>query len=110
MYKLVTKVIQYFCFPNRPMKVWDILEFQKGGESQKRGKYDTPYQLWKETYVAFIDIEKAYDKVWTNAIFYLLWNWEIKGKLWRIMYKLNQNLKATIATKFGQTDVINIEV
>ena len=25
------------------------------------------------------------------------------------MYKLNQNLKATIATKFGQTDVINIK-
>ena len=81
MYKLVTKVIQYFCFPNRPMKVWDILEFQKGDESQKGGKYDTPYQLWKETYVAFIDIEKAHDKVWTNAIFYLLWDWEIKGKL-----------------------------
>ena len=25
------------------------------------------------------------------------------------MYKLNQNLKATIATKFSQTDVINIK-
>ena len=26
----------------------------------------------KETYVAFIDIKKAYDKVWSNTIFYLL--------------------------------------
>ena len=26
------------------------------------------------------------------------------------MYKLNQNLKTTIATNFGQTDAINIEV
>ena len=59
----------------------------------------------KETFVAFIDIEKAYDKVWNNAISYLLWDRKIKGKLWRIMYKLNQNLKTTIATKFG----INIE-
>ena len=25
------------------------------------------------------------------------------------MYKLNQNLKTTVATKFGQTDAINIE-
>ena len=39
----------------------------------------------EETYIAFIDIEKAYDKVWSNAIFYLLWDWGIKGKLWRIM-------------------------
>ena len=63
----------------------------------------------KETYVAFIDIEKAYDKVWSNAIFYLLWDQRIKGNLWRIMYKLNQNLKTTIATKFGQTDAFNIK-
>ena len=28
----------------------------------------------KETYVAFIDTEKAFDKVWSNAIFYLLWD------------------------------------
>ena len=32
----------------------------------------------KETYVAFIDIEKTYDKVWSNAIFYLLWDRESK--------------------------------
>ena len=63
----------------------------------------------KETYVVFIDIGKAYDKVWSNAIFYLLWDRGIKGKLWRTMYKLNQNLKTTTATKFGQTDTIDIE-
>ena len=62
----------------------------------------------KETYVAFIDLEKAYDKVWSNAIFYLLWERGIEGKLWRLMYKLNQNLKTTVTTKFGQTETINI--
>ena len=34
----------------------------------------------KETYGAFIDIEKAFDKVWSNAIFYLIWDREINGK------------------------------
>ena len=62
----------------------------------------------KKTYVPSIDIEKAYDRVWSNAIFYLLWDRGIKGKLWRIIYKLNQNLKSIIPTKFGQTDAINI--
>ena len=45
----------------------------------------------QETYVAFIDLQKAFDKVWSSAIFYVLWKSEIRGKLWRIMHKLNNN-------------------
>ena len=43
--------------------------------------YDKRKHEGKETYVAFIDIEKAYDKVWSNSIFYLLWDQGIKGNL-----------------------------
>ena len=39
----------------------------------------------EEKEIAFIDIKKAYDKVWSNAIFYLLWDRGIKRKLWRII-------------------------
>ena len=35
IYKLVTRVIQYFCFPDRPMKGGDILDFWKGGNLRK---------------------------------------------------------------------------
>ena len=53
IYKLITRVIQYFCFPERPMKGGDIMDFLKEEESQKRGvgvdlekvEYDPPYQL-----------------------------------------------------------------
>ena len=50
IYRLVTRVIQYFCFPERPMKDGDILDFQKGGDPRK-GRLDlekggmNPYQL-----------------------------------------------------------------
>ena len=37
IYKLVTRVIQYFCFPDRPMKGGDILDFQKGENLRKGG-------------------------------------------------------------------------
>ena len=37
MYKLVTRVILCFCFCNRPMKGWDILDFQKKGNHRKEG-------------------------------------------------------------------------
>ena len=30
IYNLVTRVIQYFCFPEKPMKGGDILDFKKG--------------------------------------------------------------------------------
>ena len=32
IYKLVTRVIQYFRFPERPMKGGDILDFKRGEE------------------------------------------------------------------------------
>ena len=63
----------------------------------------------QETYVAFIDLEKAFDKVWGSAIFYLLWRRGIRGKLWRIMHKLNNNQKTRAITKFGLTGKIVIE-
>ena len=48
MYNLVTRVVQYFCFPDRPMKGGDILDFlkgenlRKGGSSRKGGGGMTP--------------------------------------------------------------------
>ena len=52
IYKLVTRVIQYFCFPDRPMKGGEILDFQKEGNFRKGGVdlekmegYDLPFQL-----------------------------------------------------------------
>ena len=53
MYKSVKRVIQYFCFPDRPIIGGDILDFQKGeilekggGVDLEKGGYDAPYQLW----------------------------------------------------------------
>ena len=65
----------------------------------------------QETYVAFIDLhlQKAFDKVWSSAIFYLLWKREIRGKLWQIMHKLNNNQETRVMTIFGLTDTIVIE-
>ena len=34
----------------------------------------------KETYVASIDLEKAYDQAWKDAVLYTLWNIGMKGK------------------------------
>ena len=63
----------------------------------------------EETYVAFIDLEKVFDEVWGNTIFYLSWKRGIRGKLWRIMHKLNNNHETRVMTKFLLTNTIVIE-
>ena len=36
----------------------------------------------KHTYIALIDIEKAFDYTWREGIFYNLWQRGVRGKIW----------------------------
>ena len=63
----------------------------------------------KRTYMAFLDVTKAYDKAWSEAIMYVMHKQGIKDKHWRIIKKLNENLTAKIATKYGETRKIKIK-
>ena len=56
------------------------------------------------TYVAFLDIHKAYDHIWKAAVLVNLWNRGIRGKIWRIIKLLNENLTSKAKTRFGLTD------
>ena len=60
-YKLVTRVTQYFSFPNKHEK-WGHLGFLErgGGNLGKGGGYGPPYQLWchkQQWYVCFLRYE-----------------------------------------------------
>ena len=55
------------------------------------------------------NLEKTFGKVWSSAIFYLLWKRGIRGKLWELMHKLNKNQETRVMTKFGLTNKIVIE-
>jgi len=59
--------------------------------------------------IVFLDVTKAYDKAWLNAILYTLYNSGITGKNWRLIKKLNENLTAKIQTKHGLTKEIQIK-
>ena len=63
----------------------------------------------KPLYLSFLDIEKAYDKCWLQAVMVTLWQKGIRGKIWRIINKLGTNLKAKIKTRFGLTRIIQIK-
>ena len=39
----------------------------------------------RDVYVSFFDTKKAFDTVWVDGLFYMLYNRGIKGKLWRLL-------------------------
>jgi hypothetical protein len=40
------------------------------------------------TYLAFLDLWKAFERVWREGLFYLLWQNGIQGKCWRLLWSL----------------------
>ena len=60
----------------------------------------------KKTYVAFIDLEKAYDQAGKDTVLYTLWNRGIKAKIWRVICELSSNQKIEIQANFGITNEV----
>ena len=90
---------------NRAIEVIPFSEAQAGGRPG-RSTVDQMFILTEilkkrkfenlSTYCAFLDVHKAYDKAWRGIIMHILWENNIKGKLWRVMNKLNSNITAKI--------------
>ena len=62
----------------------------------------------KTAYLVFLDVQKAYDKAWLDAILYVLHKNGVKGKNLHMVQKLNSNLTAKIHTRHGLTREIRI--
>ena len=97
----------------RVKKNISISEHQGGG---KKGADTTDHILiLKEAikrsnkiYVTFLDVTKAYDKAWADALLYVLHKKGVKDRLWLTVKDLNNNLMAKVRTKHGKTRDIKI--
>ena len=63
----------------------------------------------KPAFVAFLDVSKAYDKAWLDAILYVMYKEGTELAMWKIIKELNSNLTARLKTKYGRTRQINIK-
>ena len=63
----------------------------------------------KQLILVYLDVTKAYDKAWLDAIMYVMHKEGLDSSEWEIVRKLNENLTATIQTKHGQTGEIKIK-
>ena len=57
----------------------------------------------------FMDLSKAFDKMVLRNILNNLWNANIRGKIWRIIYEINKYARLTISTPFGKTNEITCQ-
>ena len=68
------------------------------------------YEYYKqEIYLQFIDLKKAFDKMVVKNVMQNLWECEIRGKIWRMIYNINR--KAVIKVKINSnTTTENITI
>ena len=64
----------------------------------------------KEGYVTYYDVSKAYDHADSNDMLVTMWDHGFKGKAWRLLAKLNTNLKVSIKTRHGETRTVEMFV
>jgi hypothetical protein len=62
---------------------------------------------WPRTHTFFLDMQKAYDKVWHAGLFWKLHKNGITGKLWRIIHELYANSASTPIIEGQTTELSN---
>ena len=103
---------------NRIQKTLQFTEAQAGGRPGKstndqllvlKAVMKQAHEDNRPLYIAFLDVQKAYDKAWLDAILHTLWQSGIKGRIWRMIRRLNTDLQAQVQTKYGLTRVIHMK-
>ena len=69
---------------------------------------DISKKLQKPLYTVFLDVSKAYDKAWLDALLYSAYNRGLRGNTWQLIKELNSDLSAKVRTKHGNTREIRL--
>jgi hypothetical protein len=58
----------------------------------------------KKTFCAFIDVRKAYDRVWRDGLWKRLWDAGVRGKMWRVLRSMYSEVKSCVMVDGVQTE------
>jgi hypothetical protein len=84
------------------------MESYNGPPDNIEGKHNRTKKRTKPTYIVFLDVTKAYDKAWLDALLYVLNKRGINTQEWQVISDMNRNLTAKVKTKHGNTRDIQI--
>ena len=95
---------------NRTRPQIKISEAQAGGREGRsttpnntKRKHSHTEKEQKPLYMVYLDVTKAYDKAWLDALLYVLNKRGLETENWQITNDINTNLTAIIKTKYGNT-------
>ena len=63
----------------------------------------------KKTYAFFLDIQKAYDTVWHDGLWYKLWDMGVKGRMWHVMKIMYMSSRSAILLDGEKSDLFNVD-
>ena len=61
----------------------------------------------KEMHAFFLDVQKAYDTVWSNGLWLKLWDMGVKGRMWRVIKKMYEASRSTVLLE-GEKSVCSV--
>ena len=65
--------------------------------------------LDKNIYAFFLDIQKAYNTVWHDGLWYKLWVMGVKGRMWRVMKKMYMSSRSVVLLEGKKSNSFNVE-
>ena len=83
-------------------------ENQAGGQKVLKETIGEIRRRKKTVYMAFLVVTKAYDKAWLDAVMYVMHKEGVTSPEWEVIRKMNEDMTATIMTKYGMTREIKI--
>ena len=107
---------------NKRLMEWaeenQVLAEEQGGFRIKRGCIEQIFVLkevirmrrGKKTYCCFIDIKKAYDRVWRDGLWHKMRELGVKGKMWRMIREMYSDVKSRCFVGEATTDWFDVDV
>ena len=101
----------YWCERNR------ILAEEQGGFRPQRGCPDQLFSLVEilrnrgqtGTFCCFIDVKKAFDRVFRGGLWARLWKVGVRGKLWRVLRTIYKKVESCVLVSGEKTEWFKID-
>ena len=58
---------------------------------------------------AFLVVQKAYDSVWHDGLWYKLWDMGVKGSMWYVIKKMYESSKTVVLLEWEKSNRFKIE-
>ena len=69
---------------------------------------DLYFSFGKKLYCTFVDFKKAFDTVWRTGLWRKLQNCEIKGKCFKIIYNMYNDIKSCVQYNGSQSEFFSL--